>query len=199
MYCNSCVLRHENIPDNAFCDDSRRHLPRLYYKVTTDDKYFLFVFNGHPETRPHLNSASIRLSGIIARTHFDLSSVEKTCYIINFSTCTFTLPWRSTNDIVVKFEGPDSRYRNVLRTHCQARVIFWVCLFGIVPLVIILLTLALVWRFLRRQTVIVSRSSRGCNDEMPSERTHLLERHNQQRPNYVPQNEDGGIMAIQLG
>ncbi|CAG5119450.1 unnamed protein product [Candidula unifasciata] len=199
IYCSDCVLRRVHIRDDAVCDHARQ-LPRLYHKITRDDRYFLFVFNGRPDSRPRLLSLGILLSGMISRTHFDLSDAEKTCYIVNSSSCIFTLPWGSTKDVVVKFGGPDSdSFRDTLSTSCQARVVFWVCLFGILPLVCIFVTLTSVYCFLRRKRIIITRFSRGCNDEMANERTRLLQRQNQQSPNYVPQNDNGGTVAIQQG
>lgn len=199
-YCDDCVLARVDIPQGAHCDKKYRPLKRLFHQVESNDRYFLVIFNGRPGLGYHRKDSFIYLSGHISRTHFDLRDAQKPCYMLNNSDCYFELPWMSRRDVVVKFEGLHWRdYRSTLITQCTTRVIFWVCLFGILPLGLIILASVVFGCFLcrpRTSKVRVAEESRGERD---GERERLLPDKDGQRTENVPEDEDNGSMSIQLG
>uniref|UniRef100_A0A0B7AGJ9 E3 ubiquitin-protein ligase APD1-4 middle domain-containing protein n=1 Tax=Arion vulgaris TaxID=1028688 RepID=A0A0B7AGJ9_9EUPU len=173
-FCSNCVLKRTKIPHNAFCGDSGQ-MPSLYYDVKSNDAYFLVVFDVRPGPKRHFIHDGIFLRGVVSRTHFDLSNTEQICHIVNGSSCFFLLPWMSTKDVVIKFDGPSwNSYHNTVTTHCQIRQFFFICLFGILPFVCIFLILVLFCCFLRRRAANNTKMISNYNEGNNGERMRLL-------------------------
>lgn len=144
-----------------------------------------------------MTDPGIILTGVITRTQFDTSNAELRCNVIHDASCNFILPWMSNKDVVVKFGGSHSGYAPIgLTTQCQARVIFWVCLFGFLPVVCVIpVSFLFGWFFLRRTQRNAKAKRQREERRMARGKTSLG--NNDQLGNVVPQNEDYGTMAIQ--
>lgn len=197
--CRDCVLKHVTIHENDFCDNEREresHRARLYYQVEDNDKYFLVISYGRPQTDHHMPSAGVTLWGEFIHTQFDVSNAEKICHAL---TCMFELPWMSDKDVVVKFDWlPWSNVRNV-STECQARLVFWVLLFGALPLVCVIPVTVLFGVFFCRRTRRNAKALRAKQEERRQMRERKAGGNNRGTIHTITQNEDYGSVAIQDG
>lgn len=204
-YCD-CVLERVHIPDNVFCGSPiQRHeatsAAKLYHKVRTNERYYMVIFYGRPQMNHRENEEKgIRLQGVFKRTHYITSNAERECNLFHQGSCSFELPWMSSKDIVVKFTGfPLNPMPVFMETRCNTRVIFWICLFGLVPvLCVIPVSLMFGWFFLRR-TKRNAKALRLREERRRLAAEKLTASKSGHTNNVAVHNEDYGSMAIQFG
>lgn len=96
-------------------------------------------------------SEQVNLTGAVTRTQYDVHNAVATCKMTE-SSCQFTLSFGSHMDVVAKvtdslhedqlakrINDPEDKYSVYFMTHCDERVIFWVGVFAVLPVVMMIL------------------------------------------------------------
>lgn len=148
-FCHDCTRKRVTIPK---CGDRKSDLRAgwLNDTVTVNDYYFFIVYYGRPHK--HDSDLGIFVNGSLTRTHFDTRNAENKCHSGAFSICQFELPWLSTKDLVMRFDEFKDKFEEVpVYTQCQIRLVLWICLFGVLPVVCIIPIIIIFGCFLCRK------------------------------------------------
>ncbi|CAL1527858.1 unnamed protein product [Lymnaea stagnalis] len=148
-FCRDCTRKRVSIPKCGDHHDDRR-MGWLNDTVTVNDYYFFIVYYGR--THKHDSDLGIFVNGSLTRTHFDTRYAENKCHSGAFFICQFELPWLSNKDLVMRFDEFKDRFEETLvYTQCQIRLVLWICLFGVLPVICIILITIIFGCFLCRK------------------------------------------------
>lgn len=145
---NEHVVQRVEIPRDVLCNESSPNTPRLEYVVTQADTYYVILME-RSHTHGHLSSGDVVLNGTLNRSVYDVSGATAVCS--DRFECQFSLDFDNDDvDIVILInDNPMTPMpRSSVDTLCEARVMFWVGIFGMIPLVIVATILPFwVWLF----------------------------------------------------
>lgn len=134
--------KNVSVPINATCEKPYSPLPQLDIVVQFPDTYHIVLHSRHrPRYIDMELERDIKMTANISRTRYNVSSALSICTSTQKS-CYFPLSWEDSEDIVVEIGDRSEQQdtESTFNTACNERVVFWVCIFGVLPLTLVLLS-----------------------------------------------------------
>lgn len=192
-----CV-QHVTLSRDTVCSDNATS-QRLNMTVTARDTYYLVVKYGRlSRHRQHPRDLGVLVRGSLTRTRFDVTRAERVCQPASQqAACRMQLDFASHTDVVIRFgTDKDDESMTSLISNCHFRMIFWIGLFGGIPLTVsCLAALFFGWLFCKKRRRSIKQAARASRRK--SRRAARKLDKDELVHNEVVQGDQGGAMAIQ--